>query len=101
MKETQKLACSCAICGKKRSNMEAQLEQLYNTYYEELEQVAFSERPHSLRNPKKLPPLVNDSDVEDIEGMYDDIDEDEDVSDDSDDDIIEFGTSLTVKGTLD
>ncbi|KZT66787.1 hypothetical protein DAEQUDRAFT_440564 [Daedalea quercina L-15889] len=40
MKEQQKHSCSCAVCGRKRSAIEEELEVLYDAYYEELEQYA-------------------------------------------------------------
>jgi hypothetical protein len=109
MKEQQKLTCSCSVCGRKRSTIEAQLETLYNTYYEELENFAkiqmgsndfYALHPHRFKTPKKLPPLIDDSD-DDIDGMYDDIDEESESESESDDGMIEFGTSLTVKGFVD
>ena len=40
MKEQQKHSCSCAVCGRKRTAIEEELEVLYDAYYEELEQYA-------------------------------------------------------------
>ncbi|KAK7608898.1 salt tolerance down-regulator-domain-containing protein [Phyllosticta paracitricarpa] len=37
MKEQQKHACSCTVCGRKRTAIEEELEVLYDAYYEELE----------------------------------------------------------------
>lgn len=37
MKEQQKHGCSCAVCGRKRSSIEDELEVLYDAYYYELE----------------------------------------------------------------
>lgn len=38
MKEQQKQACSCSVCGRKRTAIEEELEGLYDAYYQELEQ---------------------------------------------------------------
>jgi hypothetical protein len=89
-----------------RSDIEGQLELLYNTYYEELENFANmqlrtslqSSHPHSLPKTDSLPPLVDVGEEDELEGMYDD---DEDFySDSNDSGILEFGTSLTVKGFI-
>lgn len=40
MKEQQKNTCSCAVCGRKRSAIEQELEGLYDSYYRELENYA-------------------------------------------------------------
>ncbi|SNX82142.1 related to Stress response protein NST1 [Melanopsichium pennsylvanicum] len=40
MKEQQKFLCSCAVCGRKRSAIEEELEVLYDSYYDELEEYA-------------------------------------------------------------
>lgn len=40
MKDQQRHTCSCAVCGRKRSAIESELDVLYNAYYEELEQYA-------------------------------------------------------------
>ncbi|KAG0037647.1 Stress response protein nst1 [Podila clonocystis] len=40
MKEQQRHACPCAVCGRKRSAIEDELEQLYDAYYDELEEYA-------------------------------------------------------------
>lgn len=40
MKEQQKQACSCTVCGRRRNDIESQLEFLYNSYYQELENFA-------------------------------------------------------------
>ncbi|GAC98555.1 hypothetical protein PHSY_006149 [Pseudozyma hubeiensis SY62] len=40
MKEQQKFLCSCAVCGRKRSAIEEELEVLYDAYYDELEEYA-------------------------------------------------------------
>lgn len=38
MKEQQRYSCSCSVCGKRRTVIEEQLELLYDSYYEELEE---------------------------------------------------------------
>ncbi|PWY98901.1 hypothetical protein BCV70DRAFT_207629 [Testicularia cyperi] len=40
MKEQQRHLCSCAVCGRKRSAIEDELEVLYDAYYDELEDYA-------------------------------------------------------------
>ncbi|KAL9057181.1 MAG: hypothetical protein Q9162_002509 [Coniocarpon cinnabarinum] len=40
MKEQQKHSCSCTVCGRKRTAIEEELEQLYDAYYAELEHYA-------------------------------------------------------------
>ncbi|KAJ7258096.1 salt tolerance down-regulator-domain-containing protein [Mycena haematopus] len=40
MKEEQKHSCSCAVCGRKRTAIEDELQVLYDAYYEDLEQYA-------------------------------------------------------------
>ena len=44
MKEQQRHSCSCTVCGRKRTAIEEELEQLYDAYYTELEQFANGER---------------------------------------------------------
>jgi hypothetical protein len=40
MKEQQRHSCGCAVCGRKRSAIEEELETLYDAYYDELEAYA-------------------------------------------------------------
>jgi hypothetical protein len=40
MKEQQRNTCSCAVCGRKRTAIEQELESLYESYYKELENYA-------------------------------------------------------------
>ncbi|KAN0065505.1 Stress response protein nst1 [Thecaphora frezii] len=40
MKDQQKHGCTCAVCGRKRSAIEDELEVLYDAYYDELEEYA-------------------------------------------------------------
>ncbi|KZV64642.1 hypothetical protein PENSPDRAFT_160775 [Peniophora sp. CONT] len=48
MKEQQKHSCACAVCGRKRSAIEEELEVLYDAYYDELEQYAnYQQRYHA------------------------------------------------------
>ncbi|KAJ3274263.1 hypothetical protein HDV01_003336 [Terramyces sp. JEL0728] len=115
MKEQQKQTCSCNVCGRRRlisinfrSDIESQLELLYNTYYEELEifsnmQIsspdAYRQHPHAIdyhthHHHNHIPHLVEEElehsdDYDEVEG-----------SDSEDSGIMEFGTSLTVKGGI-
>ncbi|KAK8214235.1 salt tolerance down-regulator-domain-containing protein [Phyllosticta capitalensis] len=107
MKEQQKHACSCTVCGRKRTAIEEELEVLYDAYYEELELYGDQEhipdgdsmltkgRPESHAHSHRLPPdrgLPEPYDaanrVEEIGDEEDDEDdlEDEDYSDESEDD---------------
>lgn len=55
MKEQQRQTCSCTVCGRKRTAIEDELEQLYEAYYQELEQ--FANRPkHQREGP---PPMMS------------------------------------------
>ncbi|KAI8897523.1 salt tolerance down-regulator-domain-containing protein [Globomyces pollinis-pini] len=109
MKEQQKQTCSCNVCGRRRSDLEGQLELLYNTYYDELENFAkmqisapdvYTQHPHSHHyNHNQLPHLTDEDDEDELDEMYDDDDEDY-VSDSEESGILEFGTSLTVKGGI-
>lgn len=49
MKEQQKMTCSCHFCGRKRTAIEEELEGLYDSYYEELEQ--YANDPAGRHNP--------------------------------------------------
>ncbi|KAG5458915.1 MAG: salt tolerance down-regulator-domain-containing protein, partial [Olpidium bornovanus] len=53
MKEQQKQACSCAICGRKRNAIEEELEVLYDTYYEELENYANQHQNSAAQQPRQ------------------------------------------------
>ncbi|KAJ7238177.1 stress response protein NST1 [Mycena rebaudengoi] len=44
MKKEQKHSCSCAVCGKKSTAIEDELEIRYNAYYEDLEQYALCQQ---------------------------------------------------------
>jgi hypothetical protein len=44
MKEQQRHGCTCAVCGRKRTAIEQELEVLYDAYYVELEQYANHQR---------------------------------------------------------
>ena len=50
MKEQQKHSCSCTVCGRKRTAIEEELEQLYDAYYAELEGYANTEKQNQLPN---------------------------------------------------
>ncbi|CAK7275240.1 Stress response protein nst1 [Sporothrix epigloea] len=61
MKEQQKMTCSCHFCGRKRTAIEEELEGLYDSYYEELEQFANDpagqqQQQKQQRAPGVLPP---------------------------------------------
>lgn len=55
MKEQQKHGCSCAVCGRKRSSIEDELEVLYDAYYDELEQYA-SDQQKYVESGGQVPP---------------------------------------------
>ncbi|KAG8929910.1 hypothetical protein FRC02_004887 [Tulasnella sp. 418] len=55
MKEQQKHSCSCAVCGRKKSAIEEELEVLYEAYYEELEQYAHQQQ-QSVSSGGAIPP---------------------------------------------
>ncbi|KAJ3213830.1 Stress response protein nst1 [Clydaea vesicula] len=117
IKEQQKQACSCSVCGRKRSVIEEELEILYDAYYEELENFANDQakgqtnpHPHSqLRNFSKSIYLLilnlkkdrryhhshhhDEEDEEDSEDEYDQESEENGS-------MHEFGSSLTVKGGI-
>ena len=44
MKEQQRHACTCAVCGRKKVNIESELDQLYEQYYDELQHYAAVQR---------------------------------------------------------
>lgn len=67
IKQQQKAACSCSVCGRKRSVIEEELESLYDAYYNELEAFASSGAGKKTRQGH-------------------------------DDSLVEFGSSLLVKG---
>lgn len=114
MKEQQKQTCSCHVCGRKRIVIEEELEMLYDAYYEELENFASDSKrqkhilPSHLYNHcshhaftsrhHRLYEHASEDDIDDIEDDFDDDDDEDYDSDESG--IIEFGTSLTVKGGI-
>lgn len=55
MKEQQKHGCSCAVCGRKRSSIEDELEVLYDAYYDELEQYAHDQQKY-VESGGQVPP---------------------------------------------
>lgn len=57
MKEQQKYSCSCTVCGRKRTAIEEELEDLYDKYYEELEQYA-NKQQTSIENGTPIVPNV-------------------------------------------
>ncbi|SGY19944.1 BQ5605_C017g08397 [Microbotryum silenes-dioicae] len=56
MKEQQRSGCSCAVCGRKRSAIEDELEQLYDTYYDELESYALHQQRYQTSAPGTISP---------------------------------------------
>ncbi|KAI4094342.1 MAG: hypothetical protein LQ344_002242 [Seirophora lacunosa] len=56
MKEQQKHSCSCTVCGRKRTAIEEELEQLYDAYYEELEQYANHQQISLIDGTPIMPP---------------------------------------------
>jgi len=44
MKEQHRHSCGCAVCGRKKVNIEMELDQLYEQYYDELENYASHQR---------------------------------------------------------
>jgi len=44
MKEQHRHACGCAVCGRKKVNIESELDQLYEQYYDELRHYAAEQR---------------------------------------------------------
>lgn len=92
MKEQQKQACSCHVCGRKRIVIEEELEMLYNAYYDELESFSNSKNPtdiqprknskklHRLEAAQKTPVLVVDPIEDDGDEMYEDISDSESVA---------------------
>ncbi|KAF7373810.1 Stress response protein NST1 [Mycena sanguinolenta] len=55
MKHEQKHSCSCAVCGRKRTAIEDELQVLYDAYYEDLEQYALYQQQY-LSSNRTLPP---------------------------------------------
>lgn len=55
MKDQQRHTCSCAVCGRKRSAIESELEVLYNAYYEELQQYANHQQQY-VKSGGAIPP---------------------------------------------
>ncbi|KAF7297431.1 Stress response protein NST1 [Mycena indigotica] len=55
MKEEQKHSCSCAVCGRKRTAIEDELQVLYDAYYEDLEQYALYQQQY-LSSNRTIPP---------------------------------------------
>jgi hypothetical protein len=56
MKDQQRHGCSCAVCGRKRSAIEEELEVLYDAYYEELEQYAHHQQRYKSSGGTIAPP---------------------------------------------
>ena len=109
MKEQHRHSCGCAVCGRKKVNIESELDQLYEQYYDELRHYAAEQRAvvaspgagpfpgsvevdatgqvtrldHRAPDPRALAP---DDLIDDASEDYDD--EDYDDEDDLDDDEI-------------
>ncbi|KAJ8323024.1 Stress response protein nst1 [Batrachochytrium dendrobatidis] len=92
VRDQQKQTCSCHVCGRRRMVLGEELEELYDAYYNELQQFA---NDHNAGTPSKQHPhhasyCHNEDDIHD-----------ENCDAESDDSgILEFGTSLTVKGGI-
>lgn len=54
MKEQHRHSCGCAVCGRKKVNIESELEQLYEQYYDELRHYAAEQR--AAANGRQHPP---------------------------------------------
>ena len=127
MKEQQKHSCSCTVCGRKRTAIEEELEALYDSYYEELEQFANHNRgavphPHMLDGARSSYQVngtnhfhnvqsasrgrIEELDDDELEDEYDEDDEEDYSEDELEDEMVApgapdfftFGNSLTVKG---
>lgn len=48
MKEQHRHSCGCAVCGRKKVNIEMELDQLYEQYYDELRLYAAEQRSASI-----------------------------------------------------
>ncbi len=57
MKEQQRHSCACAVCGRKRSAIEDELEVLYDSYYDELEAYAHHQAQYQSTQGAIPPPL--------------------------------------------
>ncbi|GES79064.1 stress response protein nst1 [Rhizophagus clarus] len=106
MKEQQKHSCSCSVCGKKRTAIEAELETLYDAYYEELESYANHQQQFGSSNIEYRNDAEFDDDDDDEEYEDDEDEDDEDYegsehdSDTRKEFFNNFGNSLTVKGGI-
>lgn len=56
MKEQQRHSCACAVCGRKKVNIEKELDQLYEQYYDDLERYTQHQRA-AVSNLDCPPPL--------------------------------------------
>ncbi|CED85607.1 Stress response protein NST1 [Phaffia rhodozyma] len=56
MKEQQKHSCGCAVCGRKRTAIEEELEVLYDAYYDELEHYANYQQQYAASGGTLPPP---------------------------------------------
>lgn len=57
MKEQQKHGCTCAVCGRKRTAIEVELEVLYDAYYDELEDYANHQQLYKNSGGSIPPPM--------------------------------------------
>ncbi|KAL3897497.1 MAG: hypothetical protein SGCHY_003373 [Lobulomycetales sp.] len=87
IKQQQRQACSCSVCGRKRSVVEDELEALYDAYYSELESAAPVARliHNAPATPKITTTTVNDTTTTIV------------VNPNPLDSLAEFGSSLTVQ----
>lgn len=101
MKEQEKHVCGCAVCSRKRTAIEEELEGLYSAYYEELEQFANHPQQDAYPPMMGVSPSQKDDDVYSDEDLDEDThsgDEPEDVPRDYASDFLNFDSSLTVQG---
>jgi len=56
MKEQQRHSCGCAVCGRKKVNIEMELDQLYEQYYEDLERYTQHQRAAIVNDDCPRPP---------------------------------------------
>ncbi|WVR04309.1 hypothetical protein IAU60_001309 [Kwoniella sp. DSM 27419] len=118
MKEQHRHSCGCAVCGRKKINIEMELDQLYEQYYDELRSYAAEQRaaangikpppngagpfPGSVevdatgavtRYDHRAPDAMGDHDHDDLDGEdSEEYEEEEDYADDDEIDDEEIGS---------
>lgn len=117
MKEQHRHSCGCAVCGRKKVNIEMELDQLYEQYYDELRSYAAEQRvaANGLRPPPNgagpfpgsvevdasgtvtqydhRAPELHDHDPDDLDGEEsEEYDDDDDYADDDELDDDDIGT---------